>query len=56
MSKVRHELPASAKATVQAEEAHALSTKVTADVAEPIKSKMERGAAGADALNSRCRS
>jgi phasin len=29
--------------TVQAEEVHALSTKMTADVAEPIKSQMARG-------------
>jgi phasin len=31
--------------TAQAEEVHALSTKVTADAAEPIKSQMARGAA-----------
>ena len=33
--------------TAQAEEVHALSTKVTADAAEPIKSQMARGADGA---------
>ena len=32
--------------TAQAEEVRALSTKVTADTAEPIKSQMARGAAG----------
>jgi phasin len=32
--------------TAQAEEVHALSTKVAADAAEPIKSQMARGAAG----------
>ena len=32
--------------TAQAEEVHALSTKVTADAAEPIKSQMARGAVG----------
>lgn len=32
--------------TAQAEEVRALSTKVTADVAEPIKSQMARGAVG----------
>lgn len=31
--------------TAQAEEVHALSTKVTSDAAEPIKSQMARGAA-----------
>jgi phasin len=33
--------------TAQAEEVRALSTKVTADIAEPIKSHMARGADGA---------
>jgi phasin len=32
--------------TAQAEEVHALSTKVTADAAEPIKSQMARGVDG----------
>jgi phasin len=32
--------------TAQAEEVHALSTKVAADAAEPIRSQMARGAAG----------
>jgi phasin len=32
--------------TAQAEEVHALSAKVTADAAEPIRSQMARGAAG----------
>jgi phasin len=32
--------------TAQAEEVHALSTKVTADAAEPIKSQMARGTVG----------
>ena len=32
--------------TAQAEEVHALSTKVTADAAEPIRSQMARGTAG----------
>ena len=32
--------------TAQAEEVHALSTKVTADAAEPIRSQMARGAVG----------
>jgi phasin len=32
--------------TAQAEEVHALSTKVTTDAAEPIKSHMARGAVG----------
>ena len=32
--------------TAQAEEVHALSTKVTADAAEPVKSQMARGAVG----------
>jgi phasin family protein len=32
--------------TAQAEEVHALSTKVTADAAQPIKSQMARGADG----------
>jgi hypothetical protein len=32
--------------TAQAEEVHALSTKVTADAAEQIKSQMARGAVG----------
>jgi phasin len=32
--------------TAQAEEVHALSTKVATDAAEPIKSQMARGAAG----------
>ena len=32
--------------TAQAEEVHALSTKVTADAAEPIKSQMERAVDG----------
>jgi len=35
--------------TAQAEEVHALSTKVTADAAEPIKSQMARGAVRAEA-------
>ena len=33
--------------TAQAEEVHALSTKVTADATEPIRSQMSRGADGA---------
>jgi hypothetical protein len=33
--------------TAQAEEVRALSTKVAADAAEPIKSQMARGADGA---------
>jgi phasin len=33
--------------TAQAEEVHALSAKVTADAAEPIRSQMSRGADGA---------
>ena len=32
--------------SAQAEEVHALSTKVTADAAEPIRSQMARGTAG----------
>ena len=32
--------------TAQAEEVHALSTKVTADAAEPIKAQMARGGDG----------
>jgi phasin len=40
--------------TAQAEEVHALSTKVAADAAEPIKSQMARGAAGVT-HQSRCR-
>jgi hypothetical protein len=32
--------------TAQAEEVHALSTKVTADAAQPVKSQMAGGADG----------